>query len=351
MTALLLYALASIAWAPQLEVSIGRWKDAFPYLVTMIYLAPLAVEDRGDLHVALSGTLVVGIVVAALLLFSVEWEGRQVVLSRAGGGEAVGGNPLTVGQLGGTLVLLGVLYQSISGAVPYRLLKPIAVVIGLALVARSGSRGQFVGAVIVAAAFWAFANPSRRTRKPLIGLVVAATLAVLAKIGAELYWAGDSRFSVAALQGDYLGRLHNAAVLLRHWAHSPLSIVFGLGNSASYDARILGIYPHIVPLEVLGEEGIVGFVMFIVLVIWTIVAGARTIRALGDDGDARSLFACVAGLWVYSFLLINKQGSLLLAQDFFLYTILVSKRLMFAESAVYPTHVRTGDRRPTNLLK
>ena len=51
---------------------------------------------------------------------------------------------------------------------------------------------------------------------------------------------------------------------------------------------------------------------------------------LGANPEMRGLFACVAGLWCYQFLLINKQGSLLQAYDFFFYTILVARFGQFA---------------------
>lgn len=347
---LLVYALISVTWAPQFELSIGRWRDAAPYLVTIVFLAPLAVQDRSGLHVAFSGTLVLGTVIALLLLFFAEWEGRQVIISRTVDPEAGQGNPLVIGQLGGTLVLLGVLYRTQARARLFQALKVLAVVVGLALVARSGSRGQLAGAVIVAAAFWALVNPSQRGLKQLIGLSIAIVLIALTKLGMDLLWANDQRFSVAGIEGDYAGRLQNALTLLRFWSDSPLTIIFGLGNSASYDPKVLGIYPHIVPLEVLGEEGIIGFLVLAAIIVLTIGASRRVLQECRQDAEARRLFACIAGLWFYTFLLINKQGSLLLSHDFLFYTILVGRFAQIVNVGAGPEEIAKIDRRPANLL-
>lgn len=323
--ALFLYSLLSILWAPEFATSIALWKESLPYLITIVFLAPLTIQKPDDLRTAFGGTLVVGSLVAVLLLLTVDWEGRQIVLARDAFGEATGGNPLTVGQLGGTLLILSILFRFRSRSRYLVIAKWSAGMLGLALVARSGSRGQLGGAIVVVGCFWAIANSSRSLWKPLVSAAVLASLVILAKIVMDYYWAGDVRFDASYMEGDFAGRLRNALILLEHWMKSPLSIVFGLGNSASYDSHILGIYPHIVPLEILGEEGAAGFVLFCAIVVGAAASGFRAFRSNWEDPEVRSLLACVAGLWMYSFLLINKQGSLLLSQEFFLHTILLAK--------------------------
>lgn len=326
--ALLLYALATVAWSPDCDTCIRVWKDALPYILTVIFLAPLTIQDKEDLHVVFSGMLVSGTILAALLLFTVRWEGRLIVSGQASPGGPLGGNPLVVGSLGGTLIILSVLYRFRSGQPALQILKLPALLAGLALAARSGSRGQLVGAVVAAGLFRLLSRPQGKPLKGVSALFVIAVLVVLARIGVDVFWAGSGRFDAAVMQGDFTGRLQSGLTLLHHAMGSPFSLLFGLGNSSSY--RILGIYPHIVPLEVLGEEGIVGFLLLGALVVGTVATAMGSLRAIGANPEMRGLFACVAGLWCYQFLLINKQGSLLQAYDFFFYTILVAGFGQFA---------------------
>jgi hypothetical protein len=321
--ALFLYALVSIQWAPDYLSSMHYWKEGMPYVITIVFLASLTVQDVDDLHIAFSGILFFGTIIAALLLFTVKWEGRLITLGKDAFGESIGGNPLTVGLLGGTLVILAVLYRSPRKSMLFKLVKLAALFIGFALAVRSGSRGQVLGMVAVAGLFWTVASPSKNMFKPLMAVMLVAGMAVMAKIGIDFYWHGDKRFNVQMLQTDYAGRLHGVMFLIDNWIHSSFAILFGLGSSASY--TIIGNYPHIVPLEVLCEEGILGFILLSAIVIGTVVKALRSLRSIGTDRDLRSLYACVAALWFYSLILINKQGSMLLSQDFFFFSVLLAK--------------------------
>jgi hypothetical protein len=322
---LFLYAFASVVWAPQLSVSLDKWHQAYPYLITMVFLAPLTVRDADDLRTAVGGIILLGCLLAVLLLFTVEWRGRLIVFGHSLFGDTIGGNPLTTGELGGNLVILGVLYRFRREGALLKALKWTAAVLGLALVVRSGSRGELGGAVIIAGAFWMLANPSKSLLKPLAGVILLTVLVIGVKIGIDLYWAqdvgGQARFTLVHMEDAYGGRLRSAIVLLQHWLQSPLTVLFGLGNSASY--TILGIYPHIVSLEVLGEEGVLGFLIYVWIIVMTTVSALRTFPAVKMQPHSRILYVCMGALWAYEFVLINKQGSLLFGYEFFLYTILL----------------------------
>ncbi|HNK51686.1 MAG TPA: hypothetical protein PKX75_21965, partial [Nitrospira sp.] len=87
-------------------------------------------------------------------------------------------------------------------------------------------------------------------------LVLGATL----YIGVQWYWgAGDVRWSESKMVSDLDGRWEMAAKLLSAWwGEGPATIFGGLGNSAAFDPHIVGFYPHILPLEILAEEGVLG---------------------------------------------------------------------------------------------
>ena len=303
------------------------WYGQMRYIVTIVFLSSLTIQEPEDLKVAFSGMLVLGTILAALLMFTVKWDSRSIILGHNAAYQEIAGNPLAVGQLGGTLVILALLYRLKGGHLLLKAIRCAAFLVGFALMIRSGSRGQLAGALFASALFWAFMSRSRSPLKPLLAVISLGFSALIAKTGIDYFWKGDvgdaRRFDVNTIHGDLMGRVKNAIVLLGHWIQSPLSIVFGLGNSASY--KILGIYPHIVPIEVLGEEGLLGFTLFCTIIISSVVSGLRALRIAATDSEMRCLFACVAALWTYSFMLINKQGSLIEAYDFFLYAVLLGK--------------------------
>jgi len=326
----LLYALISIFWSPSFDISYMQWKQAIPYIITITLLAPLTIKSSDDLHPMFSGMVLMGAIITALLLFMVEWNGRFIVFGNDRFGENVTGNPLAIGQLGGTLAFLGFFYRFKNEIKIWRLLRWGVVLLGLMLVIKSGSRGQLVAAIFLMFGFWFLDSPSKNIFKPLLGLLVLAVLLLAVKYLVDMYWlterVGDSRrFSNENIVGDIGGRFHSAFVLLGVWIESPFSILFGLGNSASYHPNILGLYPHMVPLEVLGEEGLIGFMMYF-MVFFRIVSGSfKSFKKIKNDNDLRNLFICLISLWSYSFILTLKQGSMLLAQDYFLYSMLLIK--------------------------
>lgn len=322
---LFVYAFLSTFWAPPAAASGMRFIEAFPYLVTLVLLVSLTVQEPRDLGVALRSMMIFGTVLAIALLAFVEWEGRRVLFGVDSHGEFIAGNPLAVGTLGGTLVLLGVLYRSERSRLLTHVLRAVVVVLGLALVVRSGSRGQLMGALAVGGVFWFLAHSSRQLFKPLVGLVGMALLLTLTSVIKDLFWAGDARFAADRVEGDYAGRLDAAAVLLERWLESPFSTFFGLGSSASYDPRILGGYPHVVPAEVLGELGLIGFGIYCWVVLAALAAGLRAFRAVQGNVLLRANVVCFIALWVYALLLTTKQGSMLLAHEFFLYSLLLGR--------------------------
>jgi len=322
---LFVYAFLSTFWAPPAAASGARFIEAFPYLVTLVLLVSLTVQEPRDLGVALRSMMMFGTVLAIALLVFVEWEGRRVLFGVDSRGEFIAGNPLAVGTLGGTLVLLGVLYRSERSRLLGHVLRGAVVLLGLALVVRSGSRGQLMGALAVGGIFWFVAHSSRQLFKPLIGLSMLALLLTLTSVVKDLFWAGDARFAADRVEGDYAGRLDAAVILLERWLESPFSTFFGLGSSASYDPRILGGYPHVVPAEVLGELGLVGFGIYCWVVLAALTAALRAFRAVQGDVLLRANVVCFIALWVYALLLTTKQGSMLLSHEFFLYSLLLGR--------------------------
>src|SRR4029077_14036120 len=162
----------------------------------------------------------------------------------------------------------------------------------------------------------------------ILGLVVtflggATSWAIQEYSSQQSYSAYGSRWSEQSAQEDISGRLNNAMFLVRLAYESPETVLIGLGNSASYDPRILGIYPHFVPLEVLAEEGLIGFGLYAMIIYFSLRAAFRSFRVVANVPRERLLLGGFVGLYMFTLLLSLKQGSLLGNLEFFMLSIIL----------------------------
>ena len=106
---------------------------------------------------------------------------------------------------------------------------------------------------------------------------------------------------------DFFGRMEMAQTMLWTWINDPFAILFGLGNSSSF--HIVGVYPHIVPIEILTEEGFIGFAVYISIVMMAFSSIWWLIRWSGLNRELRDLVANYGAMMLYMFMLSLKQGS------------------------------------------
>jgi hypothetical protein len=152
----------------------------------------------------------------------------------------------------------------------------------------------------------------------VVGALAAAVFLSLALLGAEA-----DRWSADRVSGDVGGRTAMALELLAASTRDVGTLFFGLGNSASFD--LLGVYPHIVALEILGEEGLLGLALFIALLA---VMARRLFGLLGTSARApadRAVFAALLASVVFHLLLSFKQGSLLGSPYLLMHAMLVGR--------------------------
>jgi hypothetical protein len=164
----------------------------------------------------------------------------------------------------------------------------------------------------------------------ILGLVVvflgtATNWAIQEYSSQQGYGTQGSRWSGQSAQEDVSGRLTNAIFLVRLAYESPETVLIGLGNSASYDPRILGIYPHFVPLEVLAEEGLIGFGLYALILYYMLRSAVRSFRLIRDKPRERLLLAGLVGLCMFMLLLSFKQGSLLLNLEPFMLAVILGR--------------------------
>lgn len=311
--AMLLYAIAfsSLVWTPAPQAAWKNWLNAYPYVITGVVLLPLLVRTVDDLRQGLTFVLSIGAILVVCLNLFGQWEGRGLKLA---GGEG-GSNPHAVAQVAAYVILAVVLLSFRRVARIWDFLRWFLVAAAMLLIARSSSRGQFL--FLLSCLFIMY--PLSRDVKGAFsiasaGLAVGVLSAIAGWMWGE-YLAGQSRWSAEGLTEDTFGRLEMAKALLLEWAEKPSAWLFGLGNSAAYD--IVGYYPHVVPLEVLGEEGLIGLAAFAVFVWFTVRSFLRLVSLLPTDRTVRAAVVTLAALVLFEFLLMWKQGNLLGSTLFF----------------------------------
>jgi hypothetical protein len=114
-----------------------------------------------------------------------------------------------------------------------------------------------------------------------------------------------------------------AQALLSASTSSVFTTIFGLGNSSAF--QIVGFYPHIAGLEIVAEEGLVGAVMYCVILFLSFRSIKRiSAYPLLRDSE-RNALAIIAGLFVFELVLTWKQGSLLGSIYVFAYSMILAR--------------------------
>ena len=330
---LFVYAFSNLFW---LTGYAGTWHgkiwlDHFPNIAAILLCASLLIRSNESLRDVLLLSLAFGTIVCLGLQFTTSWDMRGV--EQASNTEDARSAILTLAQAGGYVAVIAA-FIHIPQIRGWAILRWIVVGLGLYLAFRTESRGQVVGAIAVIILYapisWGV----------ITGKSIAYGSTAILAIALCLYfitpWVNLERF-----QGTYVDRGLDArvgmvkGVVKEYMDSTPVDKVLGLGSSASYP--ISGFYIHNIPIEVLCEQGFIGFILlFLILGIpsWKVmrlllkasvpekrvVAPVREIYAL----DRNSLVIILA-LFTYEFLLMNKQGSLFSAMNLFLFAILIDR--------------------------
>lgn len=323
---LLGYCYLSIAWSIFPSVTERSMQTSLPYLVVFVGLAPLTIRSPRDLSDAFLSIIFGATLSFFLLLSFAEWRGRGVLLLQ----ENFNSNPLALTQAAGASLICLTLSPVIR-RLP-RLIGPPTILVALTTVVivflRTGSRGQIISAIGTLLLFTA------ATRRG-IWFVPASALA-MSLIGSGLLQEevriNESRWSEQQIQRDLsVDRIGSAERLLDYWFSSDIfHQVFGLGNSTAADPRLLGNYPHVVPIEVLCEEGLVGASLLLAALSATVYSLIKAIRQ--SSHELRSLFITVLALVVYEFLITLKQGSLISSHTFLTLLVLPSCFVTFSRT-------------------
>jgi hypothetical protein len=333
-------AIVSILWSLDPGAAVDQWIALGPYVVTIALLAPLLFTNFEDARVAFVWTACVGAVICFLALVFGSWGARGLVIYGydivTGNGEfyEYETNPLALSSVAGSVVVITSFWFSKPNRPAMRALALICILVGVAVMLKTGTRGQLIatGFALLIASPIAFKLTEARSIASFFGAAVL--------IGGLAFWAisivdfDTSRWESSRTAGDVVGRLDNAVTLLSVSSASIGSVLFGLGNSSAF--KVLGIYPHVTGLEVVAEEGILGGVLYFGILALAVRSIRRILARPDFDELKRNVLATLTGLSVFELIISWKQGSLLISVYVFAYAMVLA-RLESAELSVQAT--------------
>jgi O-antigen ligase len=328
---LFLYALATLTWSLDLEAGLAAWAYAGPYLIVIVLMAPLVINDLDDFMTGITWTMVLGGILCFLAVAFGNWgyRGLQVALAAPLGALESGPlifetNPLSLASLGGTVMVSAATLLPERGRFVLKIVAIAALPFAFAVIIRSGSRGQLLAALpaIVLAVVVAF--KLRGFRAWLVLGTVSLLIAGVGWAATSLVEVNTSRWLGSELaESDVEGRFEMAGAVLRAISEHPIALFIGLGNSSSF--KLAGIYPHITILEVIAEEGVPGILLYLAVLLYAARSVRRLARALADDPRRRVALGILAGLFLYELVLSWKQGSLLGSPFVFCYAFILGR--------------------------
>jgi len=315
------YAFVSVVWAPDTSASLERWQLDGPYLLTVMILPSLLIADFDDLATGFRSTVLLGATLCGLILVFGHWGFRGLLLY--GDIEQGETNPLAIASLAGTVVLPAAVWVGTRMALPKRLILAACIPLGVAIVLRSGSRGQLLALAPAILLAWPVAFRARSIRSVVALCGSALLIGILAWWSSTWVHIDSSRWQSDVTAGQLSGRLGMAATLLGASSHSLRTVFFGLGNGSAL--QVLGIYPHIAGIEVLGEEGIIGFLIYLWALLLTVQSIVRLSRRLRNDPQRGATLAIITATFAFELILSWKQGSLLSSVYVFAYAIMIGR--------------------------
>jgi O-antigen ligase len=312
--ALLLWA--GLARTPAPEYGAGKAKS---FLVANVFLffAPLLLwplwRARARLDRFLRGAVAVGMIFAAIgVLVALGWVGSGREGPDVGRLAWLGTSPIWVARLLAIWIVL-----LLWTAARRRLSRGVAITLGLLglwLLLRTGSRGPLIALVVCPFALLLLPRRESAARVlRILALRVAPALLVAGLLLFVLLPGGSrerllavlARTPVGALAGDAGGMflrdpslVYRNQILQRGWVATVDALPWG-GGTGAFPAllflRDFTLYPHNIEIELLIEQGWVGFAAFVVFLGLT----WRRARALNRRDDCGAwLFALFAMAWV-----------------------------------------------------
>lgn len=324
-----LWALASCAWSLAPTQALTSLASGAPATLLGIVILPLLVSNIVQISRVVPIWLLLTTCVAGLILVSPEFvmrDGRLVLDLGVAGLKTTRTNPLELGTAAGVCILFGMLYRSERYALATNVLRIFAILVGTTLAIRSGSRGQFLLAILSGVLCYPIASPVVDLRRTIAGLFSLGVLLLLILLLAQrLRMSGsfmeEQRWDASGFESGTEGRLYNISLLMSEYARSPAKWLTGLGYLSFYQLDPEEEYTHCLTADMLGELGLIGAALYGYLLFHSIRLTKQIFSRVSAVPNERNAIGCLVGVTLYMFLLSNKQGNL--SGAFLLFSLLL----------------------------
>ncbi|MBO6739742.1 MAG: hypothetical protein JJ916_07780 [Phycisphaerales bacterium] len=331
-----LYAFAIFGVSYSLMPAAGTYfvKKGFPPAVLMLFLFPLIVLSWDTLKKMAVPMMIMGSILIVLIIISPRTQiyGSRLFidLSYTGGTSSERGNPLSIAEVGGYMMLFAALIEPERRGATLGLLRMGAFLLGAAIAFLVGSRGQLVFALFFSVLFYPLAHQVRDVRQFFVRAGSGAiALGIIALVGKVLASSSESsqRFTASDISAGLQGRMYFARELLGEYAVNPGNYLQGIGTG-SFNAVVKHdgegfLYPHNLVVEVLAHHGLIGLSILAGVFAITGLHMLRAFRLAMRGVIDRSAVAIMLALVCYTTMLSMKQGSfVLIPLPFFTYLML-----------------------------
>ncbi len=319
---LYIYALISTQWSLEIELSVEIFFELFPYILAAVIVAPMLISSWDDLNYTMWFHLIYGSIIMVLLYFFTDWGYRNIeIFEYSYAGNL---NPLALANYSG-YVLIAAFFLTTKKYKVLNYAKWLIIPVCFLVILQSGSRGQYLFLVlsIVIGTYYKY---NLNKVSALFPLLFGLSFSVLVAYYVFNQFApDDNRWELENITQDAEGRFYAASKLIDVWFQDPMSILFGLGSSSSYSNEIFGFYTHIVPLEILGELGLVGFGIFLSILFFTFTYTTKNINKLQQGSIERNTLITLFSFALFDLMLSFKQGSFLGSYVLFSMLIVLSR--------------------------
>lgn len=331
---LYLYCVSAMLWTP--DASLPYATDLFivgiPYWTLQVLMLPALFSSMDRFRSAFGPTLIFASVVAVLFLTNPAgnyYQGRYVLeLGNLTGKDF--GNPLASAQMGGQMAFIAALMIPRGSKMFWLLVRAAAIILGLALAVRAGSRGQLVFSVFLMVALFPMARKVRNLSQFFLTAGGLAFVALLGYFTISILISGSeteqSRWSTNLATKHFDERFATAQLLIDWWVSEPSRWLFGLGaNAFSSLPGYGGSYVHNALVEMVCEYGLFGLGLFSALAFVTGRHALELFRRHRDDPPQRAATAVLIAIGLYSFFLALKQGQFLGTPEPYCFWLLIAK--------------------------
>ena len=316
-------------WSPAADIMVPALGYNLRYQVFLLIILPLLITDLRDFTRMATGIMVLGTAISLLILVNPNtsyWGGRLILDFGMKGNLGERGNPLAIAEMGGLIALIAALIQFPQARAKTTILRVAAFVLGLGVAIGSGSRGQVLAAGIAGVLFYPLARRLANPRQffaVLIGfgfLVIGVYVVFRVFVNVE----NEERWAITHLFRDTLLRLHYVDLLLTWYLDEPAKWLLGLGTGAfAVVSEERGTYyVHNVAAEIMCENGLIAFGIFLVMCVFVVKDGLVMWRDNREDDQYRSSAALLMAISLYALLLALKQGTISYPAPFFWWIIM-----------------------------